>query len=109
MISPRVAALSSSSGKRRLIRGEGGGGGSPPGAVVRFDPRIPGGGGCNTNSLSPGCSGYGSYEFVCVVRRGASVGALTDFGGVGRGGQVWFPQEWIRIHDCWPMWRVRSV
>ena len=79
---------SSSSGKRRLILGGGGGGGSPPGSVVRFDPRIRGGGGgYNTDSCSPGCSGYGSYELIRVVRHGASVGALTDFGGVGRGGQ----------------------
>ena len=36
---------------------------------------------------SPGGSEYGSYEFTRVVRCGASVGSLTDFGGVGRGGQ----------------------
>ena len=78
-------------GWRRIVVGRknsdrsGGGGGSPPGSVVRFDPRIPGGGGgC---SCSPGCSGYGSYKLIRVVRHGASVGTHTDFGGVGRGGQ----------------------
>ena len=57
---------------------------SPPGSVVRFDP----GGGAARIAAPRGVDrGYRSYEFVRVVFCGASVGALTDFGGVGRGGQ----------------------
>ena len=44
------------------------------------------------NSRSPGGSGYGSYKFTRVVHCGASVGSLTDYGGVGRGGQGWGTQ-----------------
>ena len=51
----------------------------------KIQPQDPGAGVTRIAALR--YSAYGSYELVRVVRRGASVGALTDFGGVGRGGQ----------------------
>ena len=75
MISPRVAA-----DRRRAENSDR--------ISCKIRPQDPGGGGGgNTDSCSPGCSGYGNYELIRVNRHGASVGALTDFGGVGRGGQ----------------------
>ena len=56
-----------------------------PGGYIMISPRVAAD--SSTDSRSPGCGGYRSYEFICVVRCGASVGALTDFGGIGRGGQ----------------------
>ena len=56
-----------------------------PGGYMMISPRVAAD--SSTDSHSPGCGGYRSYEFIRVVRCGASVGAHTDFGGVGRGGQ----------------------
>ena len=56
-----------------------------PGGYIMISPRVAAD--SSTDSSSPGCGGYRSYEFIRVFRCGASVGALTDFGGVGRGGQ----------------------
>ena len=39
----------------------------------------------STDRRSPGSSVNGDENVIRVVRRGASVGARTDFGGDGRG------------------------
>ena len=70
------------------------------------------GGRCSTDHRSPGSYKCGDEEFVRVVRRAASVSALTDFGGTGRGKpkfgvlSAWLLALWIRLCDCWPGRRV---
>ena len=51
--------------------------------LSRGDPG--GGGGCSTDTRSPGRSGYWNKELFRVARRGTTVGALMNFDNNGRG------------------------
>ena len=91
----------------------GGGGGFAARISGKIRPQDPPGGGggrgCITDSCSPGCSGYGSYEqIVSAVMEPQSVPSRISVVLVEED-KVWFPHWWIRTHDCWPTWRIRPV